>query len=274
MRDNFSTKLQAMMIEAAEKEFGSTARLNEEKVKKLLNSQSFLKDVAMVRSEFNIPELGPEDIENIYFEKDIASVSLWLEENIKSNEQKLKDYQEMINQIFSKYQLPFNFQDWLENFILYRQSLGVPKYPITTGIELMLSESLPSTIRITSQEKRSYIASFRKLLKLPKTGRVPKELLKAYHQFIGYLDRPNNKNKNRRLKNLDISIEVAKKHKNAREVLLDGQHARRYKLNYMDLAGELFPDEEDISFEADAKRAQKLRKIKQRFKEQIELKNQ
>lgn len=269
----FSKILQAELIKQAEKEFGSTARLNEEKVKKLLNSKIFFRDVDFIRNQFNIPKLGSNDVRNIYLPKEIISESIWLEENIRNDVRKCKEYQRLINWITERYQLPFNFMDWLENFILYRESFGIPKYPIATGAELLLSESLPSKIRLTTQEKRHFIADFRKLLKLPKTGRIPKELQKVYRKFVSYLNRPKSKNKNRKQKNLDIGIKVFNKHKSTEMVHTDGQHEREYKLGYLDLAGKLFPNEEDISLEADTKRAQRLRKINQRHKEQVEFKN-
>ena len=70
-------------------------------------------------------------------------------------------------------------------------------------------------------------------------------------------------------KNLKIGRIVNNRH-GAREQIDILNSKKEVTINFYDLAGRIYKDVKDISLEADKKRAQKLRKIKERYKRQIE----
>lgn len=262
--------LSRIIQKSLDKEFGSTAVLNEDRVKELIHNKKFSVDIERVRKELKIPFLDEKD-DFVSFDIDIGyksqniSDSDWFLTNVANQEDKLKSFDEKVNEITTMYSLPFNFREWLKGFIIYgKRPRFIPKYPLAYGTEFLISR-LPLRTRMTTEEKRFYRESFRKEFKLPKTGRIPKKFLSFYKKLNEYLDRSENKNKNRKQKNLDIGLKVISRH--------GKQIDQEYRLDYKDLVANISETDEKVESKSYKRKVQNLRKISQRTKDRLSIKS-
>jgi hypothetical protein len=192
--------LSHIIQKSLDEQFGSTAKLNEDLVKKITHNRKFISDIKRVRKELKIPALNEEDDfvsfdVDIGFESQNISDSNWFLSNVANQKDKLKSFDDKVNEITTIYSLPFNFKEWLKGFITYgKRPRFIPKYPLAYGTELFISR-LPKRTRMTTEEKRFYKESFRKEFKIPATGRIPKKFQRIYNklnELCEWLGRRNN----------------------------------------------------------------------------------
>lgn len=263
---------QTLLLAEAENSFGSTEKLNKDVVKLALLNPNFLNDIEKIREEFNIPKLKYDDdreLISLVTQNDSGSdieISKWIERLIPA---KRKRFYKRIEDLVSKYSFPINFNDWLEAYVLYGKPEFIPKFPYAWLVDALKYEpNKLRKVRLTTEEKQLLTEYFRDKLGLKTKGRTSKKLSKVYEYFQEILNSTDNKNKHRRLKNINIASTVIKQ-KGKKAIGRSSKDPRLeeiYFKRYFDLVAEIWPDVKDISVRADTKRAQKLRKVKQRLK--------
>jgi hypothetical protein len=268
-KDKLANIIHDNLVDLAEKKFGSTARLNEDLVKKLALGNTFPADIEKLRKAIEMPKLNiDDDVDLKKFSDPNFPESEWFKNNIENNDRKFTIYNNSFNEIVARYNLPFYFRNWLKEYILYGQPDWIPESPLFYGPDLILSKEWPKNIRLTTEEKRFLLSEFRRIFGMPETGRMPREYTEAYKYFRNYLDDPSNKNRNRKLKNLEQGQWISENYGKI-ETNWDCSN----KLNFNDLAGRVNDKTRSKSKKADKKRAANLRKISERFKKQVEFKN-
>lgn len=259
-----------------EKSFGSTAKLNEDVVRLAFLNPDFSSDIKKIRRELKIPKLKyDDDGETISVvtqedEDGDIEVSNWIEGLIPA---KKKKFYKNIEDLSAKYSFPINFNDWLESYVLYGKPNWIPKYPYAWLADaLRYDPKKLQEVRLTTEEKKMLTKYFRNELGLKTKGRASKKTAKIYKYFQELINSASNKNKHRRLKNVDMGSRTIKQ-KGKKAVGLSSKVPYRqevYSKKYFDLVAEMWPNVEDISIKADTKRAQKLRKVKQRLKRTVD----
>jgi hypothetical protein len=236
--------------------------LNKEIVSFIYADTDFAKDAQHIRKNYKIPRLLPD--QDIVYKTYInpqngndytEGKSKWL---ILKSEARQKRFTSSINNILDRYNLPHNFYDWVEYYILYR--IRLPKFPITYYdllFTLMNNPKMVTKIGLTTEEKKHIRWLGTQLM----DGQdIPKVIKRGAMKQLDTL-LAKSKNTRRRLKNSNKSIKeaalpriVSEKVKGAEKGEI--KFVKRTK-TYKELVAEIDPWTDK---ETDRKRANLMRK--------------
>lgn len=251
--------LAKIMIE--ERFFGTRKAFNEERIKCFKHPEAnkkFLDEIRRIRKKYDIPKLVPnKDIYCFPIEDYMDCDSRWLFLRDKRDKRELK---KEINLMIKNFDLPQNFFNWIQNYILYNQ---IPPWNPFYNWELPFQVKNNYLQPLTTQEKNYLKSFFRHKLNIKR--RPPKDKLKIYKkicQLINILP----KNKKRQFRSVDTALETLTKRNVKYRDEVEFKE-KKYKETYENLADRIYPDDE--SFGQSKKFGQRLRKQNQRLKKRI-----
>ncbi len=245
--------------------YSPRTEFNKEAKEYVFENKDFIKDVREVRSELNIPKLNPDDdFRLIPIEQGTEIINVedsgWVQR--LSNEE-FDRFDQKVKWLLQKYELPLNFRDPVEFYLLYRKkSKRTPLYNLGLFSQIIQNPNELKRIPLTTGEK--------KLIKqyvLDEYGeriKKDKKLKNAYKELLQSL--ALSKNKRRRMRTISTALKATNKPK---------RHVKYYDAvkgkdieplyTFEDLAPNLI--DIDMKPEEAKRKAATLRKQKQRLKE-------
>lgn len=251
-----------------EKWFKVRKELNREIVAYLRAIGDFKADLRRVRKQFRIPKLSPkEDIREIPFEDSSYEESDWLHGQKDSVQQ---SFHQEIEGLIKKYDLPQNFYDWLDYYILYGTPPFAPLYNPGLVQQIIKNPDEVSRIPLTSGEKKFLKQITGWMLGVKK--RPNKDLKTTYKMVQSELQAflATSKNKRRKFRTLSTALKTSKVGRLRKEY-----DAVSKRITYKDLIPDLYSEKEEEKLLSDEKKLKntlaKLRKQRQRLKERTQL---
>lgn len=175
--------------------FNTRKELNMEMATLIDIEKSFLQNFKIIRNEFKIPYLEPEDdIELISIDENgkeiILTKSKYLDSIINKKEKGL--IQNKIKWLLERYNLPLNFKDWIQYYLLYNKKPNwVPLYNWEIIDQIISDKNEALRIPLTTEEKKYIKAQFRKVFSMEK-GRPTKKLKEKYNELLSIFKKSKN----------------------------------------------------------------------------------
>lgn len=192
--------------------FGSRRSINDEWVSFLLQDKEFQENLKDTQIEFNIPKLVVDDdiVEGFYYDEAGKDAHVTESEWLKSQPSLIQEsiHKRILDWILL-YGLPQNFYDWFECYLLYGKPPWKPLYNFELIFQIMDDFKELERIPPTSQEKKFIKERLRSRLGIKR--RPPKEIQKAYKEFLKKLS--ETKNKKRRMRSFQTAIKTLDKGK-------------------------------------------------------------
>ncbi len=274
---------------SADTEFFKTRKkINEEMAFLIDLNESFALNLEEIRKYFKIPELEPEDdieltSKNNDEDEALFSKSEYLDSYI--TKQKKKKIKKGIKWLLEQYNLPFNFEEWVQYYILYKQKPAwVPKYNWELLHQIIDDKSEALRIPLTTDEKKYIKQMFRKIFSM-ETGRPNKKLKKTYNKLLIELQKSKNKiRQSRTLENVPDILDKKNKTDFTHKINEKTGNITRRAQEYRDIARQIVNKKiskmndkelnqlgEDWEFDEEDRITRNLRKQKERLAKRITL---
>jgi hypothetical protein len=179
-------KISEIVTKEANKLLSTRKRFNQENVLLLLKNDLFLNEVKQIQKSLKIPKLNIEDdLQDGFVDMEDETINVatseWLDQQSKTKRITLKRH---INKLIDRFELPLNFYNWLEAYILYRKSPYKPLFNSNYIDDFIRIPKERERIGLTTQEKEFMLECVK--LELMQAGikiKVAKTFLKQVSFF-------------------------------------------------------------------------------------------
>lgn len=234
-------------------------KLVDEKVLLLEKTTPFLSEIKEIRNTFSINLLDPEkDKTIVYYGGKEYDESIWFTKQPQIIQEK---FENEVETLLIKYNLPLSFRDWIEKYILYGKPKTNPYINYELVHEIMKNPSELTRLPLSTGEKELVKDCVRYRLGIKK--KPSKYLRKTYQELLDALSKSRNTTRSSRTTKTSIkTLKMGAKHTYFDFALGVSGKKVTHKTTSTDLATEIFNDETGT-------KAVLVRKQHQRLKERI-----